>query len=161
MKDSPPVDTVSKRSIVVGIGNPMLKDDRVGIEVVEALEAKGAEVETAILYSVGFDVLDAIMGFDEAVIVDACQMGMAPGTILEITPEEMFDHNHLVNSHAVTLGSTLQTGQMLFPEEMPQKLKLILVEVEDISAFSTQCTPVVCHAIQDVVARIHPMAADG
>ncbi len=144
------------KSIVVGIGNPLLKDDRVGIEVVEALEAKGSAVDTAILYSVGFDVLDTIMGYDEAVIVDACQMGLAPGTILEITPEEMFDHNNLVNSHAVTLGSTLKTGQMLFPEEMPKKLKLMLVEVEDISTFSTQCTPVVCHAIDDVVERLHP-----
>ncbi len=145
----------TKRSIVVGIGNPLLKDDRVGIEVVEALEARGSAVDTAILYSVGFDVLDTIMGYDEAVIVDACQMGMAPGTILEITPEEMFDHNNLVNSHAVTLGSTLQTGQMLFPEEMPGNIRLMLVEVEDISTFSTKCTPVVCHAIDDVVARIH------
>jgi hydrogenase maturation protease len=145
---------IPKASIVVGIGNPMLKDDRVGIEVVEALKARNSRVETAILYSVGFDVLDTIMGYEEAVIVDACQMGMAPGTVKEITPEEIFDHEKLANSHAVTLGSILETGQILFPDQMPKKLKLILVEVEDISTFSTQCTPVVCHAIYDVVERI-------
>ena len=51
-----------KRCIVVGIGNPLLKDDRAGIEVVEALKARNSEVNTAILYSVGADVLDTIMG---------------------------------------------------------------------------------------------------
>lgn len=143
-----------KGAIVVGIGNPLLKDDRVGIEVVEALKVRNSQVETAILHAVGFDVLDTIMGYEKAVIVDACQMGMKPGTVLEISPEEMFSQDNLVNSHAVTLGSTLKTGQMLFPEEMPDDLKLILVEVEDISTFSTQCTPVVSHAIADVVERI-------
>lgn len=149
---------VSKGSIVVGIGNPLLKDDRVGIEVVDALRAQHPEMDTEILYSVGFDVLDTIMGYERAVIVDACQMGMPPGTIMEITPEEMFDQSNLVNSHAVTLGATLKTGQMLFPEEMPREIRLMLVEVEDISTFSTQCTPAVSHAIGDVVDRIQVSA---
>ena len=143
-----------KGAIVVGIGNPLLKDDRVGIEVVEALKTQDSEVETAILHAVGFDVLDTIMGYEKAVIIDACQMGMTPGTVLEISPEEMFSQDNLINSHAVTLGATLKTGQMLFPEEMPIDLTLILVEVEDISTFSTQCTPVVSHAIEQVVDRI-------
>lgn len=148
------METNPKKAIVVGIGNPMLKDDRVGIEVVEALKDHDPCMETAILYSVGFDVLDTILGYEKAIIVDACQMGMASGSIIEIDPEEMFDHKNLVNSHAITLGSTLQTGLILYPDEMPKELKLILVEVEDISTFSTECTPVVRHAIADVVERI-------
>lgn len=143
-----------KSAIVVGIGNPMLKDDRVGIEVVEALNAHNPELDTAILHFWGGDVLDIIMGYDKAIIVDACQAGMRPGTVLEITPEKISDHENLVNSHATALGSTLKTGQTLFPDQMPKDLKLFLVEVEDISTFSTKCTPVVCHAITDVVERI-------
>ena len=143
-----------KSAIVVGIGNPMLKDDRVGIEVVEALNAHNPELDTAILHFGGSDVLDIIMGYDKAIIVDACQVGMRPGTVLEITPEKIFNHENLVNHHATALGSTLKTGQTLFPDQMPKDLKLFLVEVEDISTFSTKCTPVVCHAITDVVERI-------
>ena len=70
--------------IVVGIGNPLLKDDRAGIEVVEALKARNSKVNTAILHSCGVDILNTILGYDEAVIVDACQMGIAPGTVLEL-----------------------------------------------------------------------------
>ena len=147
----------SKSFIVVGIGNPLLKDDRVGIEVVKALQAKGTAAKTTILHSVSFDVLEAIMGYDEAVIVDACQMDMTPGTILETTPEELFDHHKLVNAHVFNLGATLQTGRVIFPDKIPKKLIIIMIQVEDVSTFSTKCTPVVYHAIHDVVARIHPM----
>lgn len=160
-KSTVPLERARKRSIVVGIGDRLLKDDRVGIEVVEALQAKGAAVDTAILQSAGFELLETIIDHDEAVIVYACQMGLAPGTIVENTPEEMFDHDHTVGFHAITLGATLQTGQILFPGKMPKKIKLIMIQVEDISTFSTRCTPVVSHAIQDVVARIHPRGPSG
>ncbi len=149
-----------KDAIVVGIGNPMLKDDRVGIEVVEALNSHHPEVETAILHFGGKDVLDIIMGYEKAIIVDACQVGMRPGTVLETTPEKIFDNETFVDSPATTLGTTLKTGQTLFPDQMPKDLKLFLVEVEDISTFSTKCTPVVCHAINDVVERIQESTLD-
>ena len=145
--------------IVVGIGNPLLKDDRAGIEVVEALKARNSKLNTAILHSCGVDVLSTIMGYEEAVIVDACQMGIAPGTVLEMTPETFFDSHGENNSQGVTLGAMLKTGQTAFPDLMPGKIKIILVEAEDMSTFSTKCTPVVSHAIDDVVDRIQMVTA--
>lgn len=140
--------------IVVGIGNPLLKDDRAGLEVVQALAAQNPYVDTAELYSVGFDVLDTIFGYESAVIVDACQMGYPPGTILEMTPDELFTDEHIANSHAVTLGSTLRTGQMVFPDKMPADLKLILVQAENMTCFSKKCSPKVAQAVQEIVTRI-------
>jgi hydrogenase maturation protease len=145
--------------IVVGIGNPLLKDDRAGIEVVEALKARNSKVNTAILHSCGVDILNTILGYDEAVIVDACQMGIAPGTVLEMTPETFFDSYRGSNAQGMTLGAMLQTGKSVFPDRMPDKIKIILVEAEDMSSFSTKCTPVVSHAISDVVARIQMATA--
>lgn len=150
-----------KDAIVVGIGNPMLKDNRLGIEVVEALNSHHPEVETAILYYSGSDVLDIIMGYEKAIIVDACQVGIRPGTILEIPHEKLFDHENQCDARAGALGTTLKNGQALFPDQMPKDLKLFLVEVEDISTFSTKCTPVVCHAINDVVERIQETTTGG
>ena len=144
----------TRRCIVVGIGNPLLKDNRAGIEVVEALKASKASVETATLPGVGRDVLETILGYDQAVIVDACQTGMQPGTVLEMTPEEMYDHPFSSLGEADRLGSTLKTGQIAYREMMPSDLKIVLVEAEDMSSFSTRCTPVVSHAVDEVVSRI-------
>jgi len=145
--------------IVVGIGNPLLKDDRAGIEVVEALKARNSNLNTAILYSCGVDVLNTIMGYDEAVIVDACQMGVPPGTVLEMTPETFYDSYRGSNAQDAALGTMLKTGKNDFPDRMPGKIKIILVEAEDMSTFSTKCTPVVRHAISDVVDRIQMATA--
>jgi hydrogenase maturation protease len=150
-----------KGAIVVGIGNPMLKDNRLGIEVVEALNSHHPEVETAILYFSGRDVLDIIIGYEKAIIVNACQAGMKQGTILEIPHDQLFDHENLGAAQASALGSTLKNGLALYPDLMPKDLKLFLVEVEDISTFSTKCTPVVSHAINDVVERIQEITMDG
>ena len=151
--------TVQHDCIVVGIGNSLLKGDHVGIEVVKKLVEQQAPVDTSVLYSVGLDVLDVIMGYKKAIIVDACQMGHPPGTILEMTPDELFTDQQIVNSHAVTLGSTLRTGQMGYADKMPQEVTMMLIEVEDINAFSIECSPSVKIAIIDVVDRIHPLEA--
>ena len=145
--------------IVVGIGNPLLKDDRAGIEVVEALKSRNSPLNTAILYSVGADVLDTIKGYEEAVIVDACQTGLPPGTVLEMTPDAFSKNYPESNCQGVSLGVALRNGQKSHPDQMPRKIRIILVEVEDISTFSTKCTPVVRHAISDVVARIQTATA--
>jgi hydrogenase maturation protease len=143
-----------KGCIVVGIGNPLLKDDRAGIEVVEALIARHSKVSTAILYSGGREVVDTIIGYDEAVIVDACQMGLPPGTVLELTPDAFFACHSGPDCHEAGLEAALKNGQKVFPNRMPRKISIILVEAEDMSTFSTKCTPVVSHAINDVVDRI-------
>ena len=152
------VDKLNGR-IVVGIGNPLLKDDRAGIEVVEALKARNSKLNTAVLPSFGIDVLSAIMGYEEAVIVDTCQMGIAPGTVLELTPESYFDSHPDTSGQAKIVGAMLKSGQSAFPKQMPGKIRIILVEAEDMSTFSTKCTPVVRHAISDVVDRIQMATA--
>ena len=144
-----------KRDIVVmGIGNPLLKDDRAGIEVVEQLEALGAPVTTEIQYTVGFEVMDKVMGYDKAIIVDACLLGNKPGTILKVSVEDIFSSHHLVNSHAVTLGSTLKAGYEVFPDKMPKDLMIYLIEAHEPETFSRECTPEVQEAIERVTKEI-------
>jgi hypothetical protein len=55
----------SKKCIVVGIGNPLLTDERAGLEVVERLKSQNADVETATRYPAERDVLDVIMGYEQ------------------------------------------------------------------------------------------------
>ena len=143
-----------KGCIVVGIGNPLLKDDRAGIEVVEALKACNSKVSTAVLYSGGHEVVDTIIGYEEAVIVDACQMGLPPGTVRELTPDAFFECHAELGWTGTGLEAALKDGQKVFPHRMPRKIIIMLVEAEDMSTFSTKCTPVVRHAISDVVDRI-------
>ncbi len=142
------------RRLICGIGNPMLKDDRAGIEVAERLEGRISGVDTEIIFGVGFEVNDKIMGYDDVIIIDAAKMGHPPGTILQVSVDDIFSDHQLAASHAMTLGSTLKAGYALFPDEMPETLKIILIEAEDYFEFTKQCTPKVAQAIEEVVEGI-------
>ncbi len=145
---------MKKTCLVVGIGNPLLRDDRVGIQVVETLNNQQVPVETTILYTVGFELIDKILGYEKVIIIDAAKFGKLPGTILELRLEDIFTTHALINSHAITLGTTLKTGYLIFPEEMPKELKIILVEAEDTTHFGKECSPSVKQAIEKVVEKI-------
>ncbi len=145
---------MKKTCLVVGIGNPLLRDDKLGIQVVETLNNQQVPVETTILYTVGFELIDKILGYEKVIIIDAAKFGKLPGTILELRLEDIFTTHALINSHAITLGTTLKTGYLIFPEEMPRKLKIILVEAEDTTHFGKECSPAVRQAIEKVVERI-------
>jgi hydrogenase maturation protease len=145
---------MKKRFLVCGIGNPMLKDDRAGIEVAERIEASGLEVDVEIIFGVGFEVNDKIMGYEDVIIVDAAKIGKPAGTIHQVSVDDIFSDHQLASSHAVTLGSTLKVGYELFPEEMPGQLKIILIEAEDYFEFTRQCSSSVSAAIDEVVRLI-------
>lgn len=146
---------MTKKTLVCGIGNPMLKDDRAGIEVAERIERSSFTGDVEIIYGVGFEVNDKVMGYDDVVIIDAAKMGFEPGTILEVSVDDIFSDHQLASSHAITLGSTLKVGYDLFTEDMPKNLKIYLIEAEDYFEFTKECTPKVNIAIAEVVERIH------
>lgn len=150
---------MAKKCVVIGIGNPFLQDDRAGVVVVQHLERDGLACQTEIVYTVGFEVMDKVRGYERAIIVDACTLGHAPGSIHEVSVDDIFTTHALINSHAITLGTSLKTGYVCFPEEMPQDLRILLIEVKEIKEFTRQMSPEVEEAVAEVVERIKNMVA--
>lgn len=146
-----------KKTIILGIGNPLLQDDRAGLEVLEKLEERNVDAELYDVYTVGFEIIDRVKGFDRAICVDACKLGHNPGDILEVELDDIFTNATICNSHAITLGSTLKVGYEVFPEEMPSELKIVLIEIEKCEEFDAKCTPKVQAAVEKVVDRIEAM----
>ncbi|MCL2457293.1 MAG: hydrogenase maturation protease [Desulfobulbus sp.] len=145
------------KCVVIGIGNPYLQDDRAGVVVAEQLERDGLACQIEVVHTVGLEVMDKVQGFERAIIVDACKLGNAPGSILEVTMDDIFTTHALVNSHAITLGTTLKTGYVCFPEEMPSEIRILLIEVKEIKEFTQQMSPEVERAVAEVVERIKGM----
>lgn len=150
---------MDNKCVVVGIGNPYLQDDRAGVVIVETLEQEGLPCRTEVVYTVGFEVMDKIRGYERAIIVDACMLGNEPGSILEVSIDDIYSTHALVNSHAITLGTTLKTGLLCFPDEMPADIRIILIEVKEIKEFTQQMSPEVEAAVKTVVDRIRALVA--
>ncbi|MFQ3573999.1 MAG: hydrogenase maturation protease [Thermodesulfovibrionales bacterium] len=139
------------RSILVGIGNPNFTDDGVGLKIAEFFENT---VDTAFLMNTDFKVLDSILGYDRAVIVDGVKSGAQPGSIIEIDPDKTFSDVYASGTHNITLFEVIRLGRTLFPDEMPKEIRIIGVEVEDILTLDRECTEKVREAIPQVVRII-------
>ena len=145
---------MAAKCVVVGIGNPYLQDDRAGVVVVELLEQEHLLCQTEVIYTAGFELVDKIRGFERAIIVDACMLGNEPGSFLEVGMDDLFIPQALLNSHAITLGTTLKTGSICFPEEMPSDIRILLIEVKEMKEFTLRMSPEVETAVAKVVERI-------
>jgi len=139
------------RTIVLGIGNPVLTDDAVGIKVARHFEGV---VDTEILMTTDFKVLDKLLGYDRAIIVDGVRLGDAPGTVREFTPDDLFYTHTFSGTHNLSLPTTLKIGYELFGPEMPREIKIVTVEVADATSFGRECTPEVAAAVPEAVSRI-------
>jgi len=147
---------MEKQWVVVGIGNPLLQDDRAGLMVVEQLEQEGLPCRTELIDSVGLEVLDRIRGYGRAIIVDACMLGGKPGRILEARDDEIFPPQALGSGHGLSLGATLKVGRLCCPD-MPADIRLLLIEVGERQAFGLQVSTEVKAAVARVKERIRAL----
>lgn len=144
------------KTIVLGIGNPVLTDDSFGIKVVEQLSGI---METKALSTTGYDVIDALLGYERAYIVDGVSLGIKPGTIMELSPEDLMADLEFTGTHNLHLGASLNLGYRLFKDEMPREIKIFAVEVRDAVNFGRHCTPEVEAAITLVVDKVKNLSA--
>jgi hydrogenase maturation protease len=107
--------------LVLGLGNPLRGDDGIGPRIVEELIRRGLPegVTAQDVGNAGLDLLNVLEGWERAVIVDAADMGRAPGRFVRFTPDEVrltqaSDHISLHNAGlsevlalADALGKTL------------------------------------------------------
>ncbi|MFC1939821.1 hydrogenase maturation protease [Chloroflexota bacterium] len=137
------------KTLVLGLGNPLLSDDSVGIRVAEFLRDKinqgGITVEEASVG--GLNLLDLLVGFDKAIIIDAIQTesGQA-GQIYRLNLESFDAIRRSATSHDLSLTNALELGNRL-RLALPKYLTIFAVEAKEVSFFSEQCSPQVEAAI--------------
>lgn len=80
-----------KRVMVVGIGNPLLKDEGAGVHAVKRLLEKGMPegVEIVDGGTNTYDLVDLFCSADDIIIIDALKGGLEPGTIYRAPLEEL------------------------------------------------------------------------
>jgi hydrogenase maturation protease len=141
------------KTLVLGLGNPVLSDDSVGIRVAQEIgkEVNDPQVTVAETSAAGLSLLDSIVGYDRVIIIDAIQTekGKA-GQIYRMGAEDFSCTKHFSSPHQVNLVTALELGKML-NLAMPREITVFAVEAKDITTFSEKCTPEVEKAIPEVV----------
>jgi hydrogenase maturation protease len=128
------------RVLILGMGNPILTDDGVGIVVANALEGKvnGADVATSAM--IGFDLLDAITEYDKVYLIDAmCTRDGIVGEVKKISKEGGAGTMHLFTSHGMHFFELMELGKRC-GLNMPEIGAVYGIEIGDNVCFGNSLT---------------------
>ena len=168
---------MSKRTIILGLGNTILSDDGAGIYLARMLRNKlglsdnnlrdnspvNPNRSTIIIKEAslgGFDFIDLLTGFDRAVIIDAIHTKSGyPGEFYELDPKALKPSVRLSSLHGIDFATACEMAhQMKVP--FPEEIRIFAIEVEDEFTFGESCTekvkaalPKACGFIYDELKR--------
>jgi hydrogenase maturation protease len=144
------------RILVVGLGNVLLKDDGVGVHVIQELQADPPP--GVLVVEVGTAVLDALHLFERAdriLAIDAMQAGGAPGTAYVFGVRDVEEGGVPASLHELSLRAALR----FLPNGPGPEVTLLGVEPAiidyglDLSPAVQTALPRVVQAVKDLIAR--------
>lgn len=149
--------TSSERTLILGLGNPILSDDAVGLRVVDALQpllSSHPHIDLEHDYWGGLRLMEDMIGYDRAIIIDAICSDAPPGTIQLLHPNGI-DTQRSASAHDVNLSTALEVGRRAgarLPSE--DRILLVAIEAEDVLTFGEKMTPQVEAAVPTAVQMV-------
>lgn len=154
---------VQMNTLVIGLGNPILTDDGVGVKVAYELQlALSDELRENVTITEasagGLRLMEAMIGYDRVILIDALipQNGKKPGSIFRMTLDELrmiSPTKHSASAHDTTLVNALDAGREL-GLFLPDVVIIFAITVENVLEFSEQPTPNVLAAIPKAVNAV-------
>ena len=122
------------KTIVLGVGNLILGDDGVGVHVANELkkQIKDPNITVDEAITGGMNLLDLILGYDKAVIIDAVKSEeYKEGTVKRI-PISDFNTMHSCNPHDVSLSEAIKMARKLGETKIPSEIVVIGIILKEI-----------------------------
>ncbi len=162
------------KTLVIGLGNPILGDDGVGWVVAEEVRKKlgssapdpasppgpspAEEIEVDFLSLGGLSLMERLTEAERVILVDSIFTGQKPiGTVSQFTLEELPDPTggHSTSAHDTSLRNALKVGRSM-QIDLPEDRNVIIVAIEAKSVydFSQELSPAVAGAVPQAVQTV-------
>lgn len=155
---------MSKKTLVIGLGNPILGDDGIGWEVARVLRESQLpeDVEIDCLALGGISLMERLVGYQRAIIIDAMNSGQFPvGSVqsfgLDVLPKPLT--GHLASAHDATLQEALQMGRDL-GAELPEEVLIVAIETPYVYDFSEALSEVAKQAVPLAVGEVRKVMGE-
>jgi len=136
--------------LILGVGNILLKDEGVGVHVVNRLKEMPLPVNVEVLDggTAGLDLTDFIANRKKLIVIDAVKTGEKPGTIFRLTEENLsIKPKAIMSFHEIDLLDALHMSHVM--DEKPEEIIVIGIEPKDMSD-GTELSP----EIEERIPRI-------
>ena len=157
----------SEKTLIIGLGNPILGDDGVGLvvarEVETCLDTSVQNVEVDYLTLGGLSLMERMIGYQRVILIDSLNTGQRPqGSVINFSLEDLVDltHGHSATAHDVTLKTALIMGRKLGANLPADKdVHVVAIEAQHVYDFKEELSPEIAAAkptaIQQVLDLIH------
>ena len=148
------------KTLVIGLGNPILGDDGVGWAVAsvvsEKLPVTSHPVEVDCLSLGGLSLMERMLGYDRVILVDSMETGQGPvGSVrrfpLASLPDPMAGHS--ASAHDTSLITALKTAESI-GADIPKCVDVVAVEAQNVYDFSEELSPPVAAAVPEAVQAV-------
>lgn len=116
------------RTKIIGIGNPLMADDGLGIKAVELLQGAGLEGEVEIIDggTGGVALLYLMEDAEKVIFIDAAEIGEEPGTIRKVEGTALAaGEEDTLSLHGTGLAQVLALGR-----EMGELPEIVIMAVQ-------------------------------
>ncbi|KYK34958.1 MAG: hypothetical protein AYK22_04340 [Thermoplasmatales archaeon SG8-52-3] len=122
------------KTIILGVGNKILGDDGVGIHVTDELKKHIKDPNITIDDAVtgGMNLLELLLGYDKAIIVDAVKTNEGEVGEVKRIPLDNFSTMHSCNPHDVSLTEAIEIAKKMGEEKIPQEIIIIGIIMKEI-----------------------------
>jgi len=151
----------TERITVMGIGNPLMRDEGIGVRVVEELMTAFEFPDNVTLVdagTMGMTILNLFQDCDYMLVVDAIDgTGEEPGTVVRLSPEDLSPNQVMHSLHDVRLVDVMQTAMLMGLEP---EVDCVGIQIEDMNELSIGLTPAVEAAVPDAIAAALTVLAE-
>ncbi len=141
------------KTLILGLGNPILGDDGVGWKVAEAVQTRldtlHAPVEVDFASLGGLSLMERMLGYEHVILIDCIETRhVPPGTVraFPLTALENPMAGHTASAHDASLLTALQAAQAA-GAEVPVRVDVVAIEAKVTYEFSEQLSPEVAAAV--------------
>ncbi len=151
------------KTLVVGLGNPILGDDGAGWKVAQVVETQlsnfqspTSNIQVDCVSLGGLSLMERLIGYQHAIVIDAIGTGQHPiGTAYHFRLDELYDptSGHTTAAHDVSLMTAIQMGRSL-GAELPDQIDVVAIESPYVYDFSEELTSPVAAAVPQAVELV-------
>ncbi len=142
------------KTVILGLGNPILTDDAVGIKIAQKLKEGNPKLEVIETSEAGIALLDLITGYDKLIIIDSIKNEQGkPGELYKLGLEDLKPAKDFLSSHGIGIATAFELGKGL-GYKMPKFVSIYAVEIKDNTTFGEKCTKEVEQRMPSIVKQI-------
>lgn len=140
----------SERVLVLGVGNVLMADEGIGVQVVRELEKLPLppNVECLDGGTGGFQLLGPLQDADRILLIDACVDGKPAGTVQRSQPRFSSDYPRTLTAHDIGLKDLLDAAYLT---DRPLNVTLFAISIDPLQGVGAALSPALADQVPEIL----------